>query len=430
MSQQDKNQLRKWIALAVIVIGLIIFVVRVAPPASPRVPPSPESQPLIIGFVIFAFGAGLVRRHPRFAALHTSRQYTLDSLLFFLYLCGLPLLVWMLFNNPRWPKIFVDILFWISITIPVLLFGGHYIILPAIYQEKRYVIYHLILDKLQQLFPRNANLYITRGNAYYAQGEFNKAIKAAEQALHLIPPMKTDQKGKFAFKDWRVINAHNLRMQSYFSLAQPELALDDAEALVRIYPSEPIHYFNHSLAARGADDFETANADLEHISQMKLEPLQKAFLALSQADLASQQGKTEEGHKLYQTVLTVPLTTADQRQFVHATVYGELSLLELRRNNEDAAFEMAKKSESINPNMVSTGLAFIYAQRGEWDKAVSQWRRLTTIAPRFGQKDIMRRQYRRDPEFVDLMEQILARLDIPSEPPETPVSTSSSPSDS
>jgi tetratricopeptide (TPR) repeat protein len=279
-------------------------------------------------------------------------------------------------------------------------------------RQKRYALAHHILDAAQRFAPKNANLYITRAWVHQSQKEYEKAIQSTSQALDLTPRFKKKEEGWFSFNDWRLIMGHNLRMVNYFTLAQHDMALDDAEILVRIHPTSPIHYVNRSLAFRKRGEFEAAQADLDTASQLKLQPFEKAFLLYSRGHLAVVQHQYAVTRDFYQQALALPLLTKAQQQLFYPEVCKEIGLLEMREGHDAEAEEEFRKAKAINPNYAIIGLALLYAQRGEWAQAVAEWKRLITLQPNYSHLEIMRRHHESDPSFVTLIEQIFARLDL------------------
>jgi tetratricopeptide (TPR) repeat protein len=291
--------------------------------------------------------------------------------------------------------------------------------IPLLIGAKQYALVHLLLNLGQSLAPRNANLYITRAWLYQLQMENEKAIQAASRAIELTPRFKKKDEGWFSFDDWRLISAHNIRMVIYFGLAQHDLALDDAEILVRIHPTSPVHYVNRSLALRKRGEYEAAEADLDKAGQLKIDSFTQAFLLYSRGHLATLQAQTIQARNFFNAALEVTLTEAQQKNF-HPEVYKELGLLEMREGREAEAEEAFRKAQVINRDYPIVGLALLHAQRGEWDLAVDEWKRLITLQPSFGDLDITRRHHKTDPTFVALIEQIFARLGSASESPVLP----------
>jgi tetratricopeptide (TPR) repeat protein len=405
----NPNAMRLWGLVSVIVIAIFLFAFMSPSPGDARnrgntiqaenyVPRAPG----FIDILLFAATgiAVLATFHPGYGGLNAKYRWYYQGLLLALLYFTAIVLSQILGGSRNIPLliVFVPVIWLIyGLTIPLLIGAKHY------------TLVHAILSVGQRLAPRNANLHITRAWVYELQLHYEKAIQAASRALELTPRFKKKEEGWFSFDDWRLISAHNMRMVIYFALAQHEMALDDAEILVRIHPTSPVHYINRSLALRERGEYEAAQADLDQASQLTLDPFQKAFLHYSRGHLATLQAQWIQARNFYHAALEISLPDAQQKNF-HPEIYKELGLLEMREGREVEAEETFCKAQVINRDHPIVGIAFLHAQRGEWDLAVSEWKRLIALQPTFGDLAIMRRHHKPDPAFVALIEQIFARL--------------------
>ena len=368
----------------------------------------PNYQAGLFLFLFVVVGGGLLRFHPRYGGIYPAYQRAYDFVLFTGVLNTPTLLLTpsaIEAGNSRTD----NVILWISFL--TIFYFGYSVLIPLLFQRKRYALVHRTLDVMQRIRPRNANLFITRGRTFYAQKDFENAIQAVDHAITLTPPLKKkDEEGWLNFKDWRLIHAHEIRMFAYFSLDQQEMAFEDAEILVRLNPDEALGYINRAAASARRDDFTAAEADLDYANQLKLDPRRQAYLIAAWGDLAYLQHKNDDARSVYQAALDITLPH-QQRMLLHPAIYSMLSLIELREGHLEAAQEFCQEAQITNPEFKAIGIVFIHAQRGEWDEAVKQWRLIVVQSPHYGNLESMRRVYRSDPPFLDLIEQIIARAE-------------------
>lgn len=369
----------------------------------------PNYLPGLLIFLLVVVGGWLLHLHPRYGGIYPSYQRAFD---FFIFIPAVytPILALLPYRD-GFPRSSRDALIVISVGFVVILYILHFLLIPLLLRQKRYTLIQRVLNVMLRIRPYNANLYITRGHTLFAQNEFEKAIEAADRAIALTPPLKKKaEEGWLSFKDWRLLNAHGLRMSAYFALDQQEMAAEDAEIIVRLNPQEPLSYLYRGIVATQRGDFAAADADLNNASQLKLDPLRQAYIAVAQGDLAYRQHKNDEAHSMYQAGLKVDLNT-NQRLALHPAIYNMLGMIELREGHLEEAQEFCQEAQITNPDFKSAGIALIHAQKGEWDEAVAQWRLIMVKTPRYGNIQSLRQHYRSDPNFVHLIEQIIARLE-------------------
>ena len=365
----------------------------------------PNYSVVLLLFSSILLSGILLRLHPRYGGIYPAYRQAHEFVIFSAVL-NMPVLL-QIPSMAEFSDLRPDLsIIWIIFIL--LLYMVYTSLIPLLFQQKRYALIHYVLDVMQYMRPRNANLYIKRGQILYAQRDYEKTIEAADRAIALTPPLKKKtEEGWLSFKDWRLLYGHEIRMFAYFALDQQDMAFEDAEILVRLNPDEALAYINRSKAEARREDFAAAKADLDYASQLKLDPRRQTFLTATQASLAYLQHKNAEAQSLFQAALDIPLTPQQQRNS-HPAIYSLLAMIELRAGDLVRAQEFFQKAQTINPDFKDIGIALMHAQKGEWDEAVRQWRLITAQAPHYGNIESMRRVYRSDPTFVALIEQIIA----------------------
>ena len=149
-----------------------------------------------------------------------------------------------------------------------------------------------ILSRLEQISIElplpNGHMLISRGNAYAATGQHEKAIKAYSEALRLNPDLvaayhnrgiELREVGQLetAIADFSKVielspdrvEGYCNRGQAYNKLGEPELALKDLDKVLELDPEHTVAYGNRGLAFRALGQYEKALKDFSKAIELK-----------------------------------------------------------------------------------------------------------------------------------------------------------------
>ncbi len=242
--------------------------------------------------------------------------------------------------------------------------------------------------------PGNPELYYTRSNAFYFEGNFKQAVLDIEYAIYLdsVAPLYHFQRGKYlmsgdtanakeAEKSYRrAILLKPDFFDAYVSLAQVMLAkqkYDESEKLYReankLDPSNPLPYFYLGIIAKEMKD--TAKAIL--LFEKTLVYDSRHYDALMQLGNYYAEKKNKKALMFFDQAIKV-------NEFSDEALYAKGLFLQQKHLYRDAA-ALYEQVAKMNPGHIFCryNLAYINGLFGNYDKAVKLLDEAIDLSPEY-----------------------------------------------
>jgi TonB family protein len=230
---------------------------------------------------------------------------------------------------------------------------------PTILDTRRQVSSCVTNDPvIRECNPKDANAYDIRGNAYYANGDLDRAIAAYSEAIRLDPNDAT---------------AYNNRGIAYDARGEFDRAIADYNEAVRLDPKDAVTFNNRGETYRHKGDFDRAIADYNEAVRLD-HKLSTAYGNRGTAYYAK--GDLDRAIADYDQA--VRLDPKD------ATAYNNRGIAYDARGDFDRA--IADYSEAIRLNskdaVTFSNRADTYRHKGDFDRAIADYNEAFRLDPK------------------------------------------------
>jgi tetratricopeptide (TPR) repeat protein len=272
-----------------------------------------------------------------------------------------------------------------------------------------FILLLLVIWLFQALFLTDSGSLIQRAQLSMFGHDTVNAVKYASQAIDQIHLSK--QKRKDSQNTRLLIRALKVRFDAFMKLEEYESAISDAETWVRLAPDDADAYFCRGCAFMRLNEPDMAREDFKHILNMPMRWFwlkEAIYQNLGLAEYIA--GNYAASIKYYRQAIEMSGTRGD------ATLHVNIGIVYFRQGRLPEAWKAYRTAESISEGNehVQVGLAVLHAAEGQWDKAVTIWKRLLKRNRFFANaNEVSRRYYFWTPPMAEIVEQIIEHMEKP-----------------
>jgi tetratricopeptide (TPR) repeat protein len=160
----------------------------------------------------------------------------------------------------------------VAVIIPSLVIAlcAQYVLaVPYLIAKEHYTLADQLLTFQQQLHPTWISLKFQRVNLLTAQFRHEEALRAVNQIIDTFTLKSDDPRGNLIPVNDNTVNAYTQRATLALNLKNHELALLDAERVVRMKPDNASSYLLRGAVYRALNRFEQAHADFDHAKSLQ-----------------------------------------------------------------------------------------------------------------------------------------------------------------
>ena len=205
------------------------------------------------------------------------------------------------------------------------------------------------LDEAIRLNPKDAVVYLNRGDAYCERGDYDKAIVDYDEAIRLDPENTT---------------AYGSRSFVYYERGDYDKAIADCDKAIQLDPENATAYNNRGNAYQQKDECDKAIVDYD--KAIELDPEDTTAYS-NRGNAYRQKGDYDKA--------IVDYDEAIQLDPENATAYNNRSFVYYERGDYDKAIADCDKAIRLAPEDAIAYLnrGFAYHEKGEYDRAIADY---------------------------------------------------------